>query len=73
MTGMGIEHAVEGAVLYLIAHALFKGGLFMVAGLTDHETATRDLTKLGGLAKAMPITFAAGLAGAISMGGQRLV
>ena len=69
MTGMGIEHAVEGAVLYLIAHALFKGGLFMVAGLIDHETGTRDLTKLGGLAKAMPITFAAGLAGAISMGG----
>ena len=69
MTGMGIEHAVEGAVLYLIAHALFKGSLFMVAGLIDHESGTRDLTKLGGLAKAMPITFAAGLAGAISMGG----
>ncbi|MAM09008.1 MAG: Na(+)/H(+) antiporter subunit A [Rhizobiaceae bacterium] len=69
MTGMDIPHAAEGAVLYLIAHSLFKGGLFMVAGLIDHETGTRDLTKLGGLAKAMPITFAAGLAGAISMGG----
>ncbi|AJY47250.1 putative monovalent cation/H+ antiporter subunit A [Martelella endophytica] len=69
MTGMGLPHAIEGAVLYLIAHALFKGGLFMVAGLIDHETGTRDLTRLGGLAKAMPITFAAGLAGAISMGG----
>lgn len=69
MTGMGIEHAIEGAVLYLIAHSLFKGGLFMVAGLVDHESGTRDLTRLGGLAKAMPITFAAGLAGAISMGG----
>ena len=69
MTGMGLPHAVEAAVLYLIAHALFKGGLFMVAGIIDHETGTRDLTKLGGLAKAMPITFSAGLAGAISMGG----
>ena len=69
MTGMGLPYAVEGAVLYLIAHSLFKGGLFMVAGLIDHETGTRDLTRLGGLAKAMPITFAAGLAGAISMGG----
>ncbi|PRX10504.1 UNVERIFIED_ORG: multisubunit sodium/proton antiporter MrpA subunit [Martelella mediterranea] len=69
MTGMDIPHAAEGAVLYLIAHSLFKGGLFMVAGLIDHETGTRDLTKLGGLAKVMPITFAAGLAGAISMGG----
>nr|WP_272210619.1 putative monovalent cation/H+ antiporter subunit A [Marinicella sp. W31]MDC2876520.1 putative monovalent cation/H+ antiporter subunit A [Marinicella sp. W31] len=69
MTGMDVPHAAEGAVLYLIAHSLFKGGLFMVAGLVDHETGTRDLTKLGGLAKAMPITFAAGLAGAVSMGG----
>lgn len=69
MTGIGLPHAVEAAVLYLIAHALFKGGLFMVAGIIDHETGTRDVTKLGGLAKAMPITFAAALAGAISMGG----
>ncbi|WP_176083446.1 putative monovalent cation/H+ antiporter subunit A [Martelella sp. HB161492] len=69
MTGFGVDHAVEAAVLYLVAHALFKGGLFMVAGIIDHETGTRDITRLGGLAKAMPITFAAGLAGAISMGG----
>ncbi|TPW29471.1 putative monovalent cation/H+ antiporter subunit A [Martelella alba] len=69
MTGFGVDHAVEAAVLYLVAHALFKGGLFMVAGIIDHATGTRDITRLGGLAKAMPITFAAGLAGAISMGG----
>ncbi|TPW26678.1 putative monovalent cation/H+ antiporter subunit A [Pararhizobium mangrovi] len=69
MTGFGGEHAVAGAVLYLVAHALFKGALFMVAGIVDHEAGTREVTKLGGLLRAMPVTFAAALAAAVSMGG----
>ncbi len=69
MTGFGSEGAVEGAVLYLIAHSLFKGSLFMVAGGVDHEAGTRDVTRLGGLAKFMPITFAAALLAGLSMGG----
>ncbi|AQS62345.1 Na(+)/H(+) antiporter subunit A [Rhizobium rhizogenes] len=69
LTGFGSDHAIEAAVLYLVAHSLFKGALFMVAGIIDHETGTRDVTKLGGLRKAMPITFAAVLAAAISMAG----
>ncbi|MFF2320880.1 putative monovalent cation/H+ antiporter subunit A [Agrobacterium sp. NPDC058088] len=69
LTGFGSEHAIQAAVLYLVAHSLFKGALFMVAGIIDHETGTRDVTKLGGLRKAMPITFAAALAAAISMAG----
>ncbi|MBA4774855.1 putative monovalent cation/H+ antiporter subunit A [Agrobacterium salinitolerans] len=69
LTGFGSAHAIEAAVLYLVAHSLFKGALFMVAGIIDHETGTRDVTKLGGLRKAMPITFTAALAAAISMAG----
>ncbi|OAE38284.1 putative monovalent cation/H+ antiporter subunit A [Agrobacterium tumefaciens] len=69
LTGFGSAHAIEAAVLYLVAHSLFKGALFMVAGIIDHETGTRDVTKLGGLRKAMPITFAAALTAAISMAG----
>jgi multicomponent Na+:H+ antiporter subunit A len=61
LTGLGFEHAVEAAALYLIAHSLFKGAMFMVAGLIDHEAGTRDITRLGGLRRAMPITFAAAL------------
>ncbi|MEW9834694.1 putative monovalent cation/H+ antiporter subunit A [Mesorhizobium marinum] len=72
LTGYGSERAIEAAVLYLIAHSLFKGALFMVAGLIDHETGTRDIRRLGGLARAMPITFAAGLMAALSMGGLPL-
>lgn len=69
LTGFGSHKAVEGAVLYLIAHSLFKGALFMVAGNVDHEAGTRDVRKLGGLLALMPITFGAAILSALSMGG----
>lgn len=69
LTGLGFPHAIEAAALYLVAHSLFKGALFMVAGIIDHETGARDVTKLGGLRSAMPLTFVIALAAALSMGG----
>ena len=69
LTGLGSPHAIEAAALYLVAHSLFKGALFMVAGIIDHEAGTRDVTKLGGLRSAMPLTFVIALAAALSMGG----
>lgn len=69
LTGFDTPYAVEAAVLYLVAHSLFKGALFMVAGAIDHEAGTRDITRLGGLRKLMPITFAAALLAGISMAG----
>jgi len=69
LVGTSYERALEGAVLYLIAHSLFKGALFMVAGNIDHEAGTRDVTKLGGLRSAMPITFGAAALAALSMSG----
>lgn len=69
LIGLDVPHAIEAAVLYLVAHSLFKGALFMVAGIIDHETGTRDVTRLGGLRSAMPLTFVIALAAAFSMGG----
>lgn len=69
LTGTSHEKALEGAVLYLLAHSLFKGALFMVAGTIDHEAGTRDITKLGGLRAAMPITFIAACLASLSMAG----
>ncbi|MET1411054.1 putative monovalent cation/H+ antiporter subunit A [Roseibium sp. HPY-6] len=69
LTGTSHEKALEGAVLYLLAHSLFKGALFMVAGTIDHEAGTRDITKLGGLRGAMPLTFAAACLAGLSMAG----
>ena len=72
LIGFGSPHAIEAAVLYLVAHSLFKGALFMVAGAVDHETGTRELPLLGGLRRAMPLTFAAALLAACSMAGLPL-
>ncbi|MCB1462212.1 MAG: putative monovalent cation/H+ antiporter subunit A, partial [Nitratireductor sp.] len=69
LTGFGGEKVLEAAVYYLFAHALFKGGLFMVAGTVDHEAGSRDIGDIGGLRRAMPITFAAAAAAALSMSG----
>lgn len=61
--------ATIAAVFHLINHATFKGSLFMVAGIVDHETGTRDIHKLGGLMQIMPITFTIALIGTFSMAG----
>jgi multicomponent Na+:H+ antiporter subunit A len=61
--------ATTAAVFHLINHATFKGSLFMVVGIVDHETGTRDIRKLGGLMHLMPITFTLAIIGAFSMAG----
>ncbi|WP_437437277.1 putative monovalent cation/H+ antiporter subunit A [Shinella daejeonensis] len=69
LTGFGTEKALAAAALYLVAHSLFKGALFMVAGILDHEAGSRDVTRLAGLRRAMPVTFAAAVLAALSMSG----
>lgn len=61
--------ATVAAIFHLINHATFKGSLFMVVGIVDHETGTRDIRKLGGLMALMPITFTVALIGSLSMAG----
>lgn len=69
LLGLGGQLAIGAAMVFLLAHALYKGALFLVAGALDHETGTRDVARLGGLFRVMPITaLAAGLA-ALSMAG----
>ena len=63
------KYATFAAIFHLINHATFKGSLFMVAGIVDHETGTRDIRKLGGLMSVMPITFTVALIGSLSMAG----
>ena len=61
--------AVKAAVLFLLVHSLYKGALFLVAGAIDHETGTRDISVLGGLRAAMPVTSVAALLAGLSMAG----
>ena len=58
-----------GAILHVINHALFKGLLFMGAGSVLHATGTRDIEKLGGLLKKMPLTGTTFLIGAAAISG----
>ncbi|MBK1698024.1 Na(+)/H(+) antiporter subunit A [Rhodovibrio salinarum] len=69
LIGLGGDYAFKAMALFLITHAFYKGGLFMVAGAIDHGTGTRDATRLGGLARPMPATFAAAVLLGLSMAG----
>lgn len=64
-----IKFAAFAAIFHLINHATFKGSLFMIAGIVDHETGTRDIRKLGGLMSMMPISFTVAAIGSLSMAG----
>lgn len=64
LIGIGSPAAIEAAMLYLFAHALFKAALFLVAGNIDHGAGLRDVRRLGLLGWHMPLTaLAAALAG----------
>lgn len=69
LLGVGSPLAVKGALTFLVAHALYKGALFMVAGSVDHGSHTRDVNDLAGLIKKMPWTFAAAAMAAVSLAG----
>ena len=65
----GVSRGVLAALAFLVAHALYKAALFLVAGTIEKATGTRDLARLGGLWRAMPVTFAAAVAASVSMAG----
>lgn len=61
--------AIFTAIFHLFNHSTFKGSLFMVVGIIDHETGTRDIRRLGGLMQIMPASFTLTVIGAFSMAG----
>lgn len=67
LLGIGTEGTIIAALTLLVAHALYKGGLFMVAGAIDHAIHQRDVRQLGGLRTVMPMTLAAAALGGLSM------
>lgn len=69
LLGSDQDTVIKAAVAFLISHALYKATLFMVVGDIQHQTGTRSVTRVGGLRKAMPITFMAALVAGASMAG----
>ena len=73
LLGLGTPLAEVAAVFHVINHAAFKASLFMAAGIIDHETGTRDMRRLSGLARHMPVTAALAIVAASAMAGVPLL
>ena len=69
LIGQNTDIAFKALVVGVLAHALYKSALFLVAGTVDHESGTRDLRFLGGLREKMPITAVLALIAGLSMAG----
>ncbi len=73
LLGTGTAFGALAATFHILNHATFKAALFMSAGIIDHEAHTRDIRRLGGLRKLMPVTFVIATLAALSMAGIPLL
>lgn len=71
--GFGSALGAVAAIFHIINHATFKASLFMVAGIIDHETGSRDMRKLNGLFKYMPHTAVLAIIASAAMAGVPLL
>jgi multicomponent K+:H+ antiporter subunit A len=73
LLGLDSPLAFVAAIFHVMNHATFKASLFMAAGIVDHETGTRDLRRLSGLYRFMPITARLAMVAAAAMAGVPLL
>lgn len=69
LNGIGTTTAITAAIVFILVHALYKASLFLVTGTLEHQTGTRDITKLGGLGKVLLPLAIAGIIAALSSAG----
>lgn len=67
--GTGNPIGIAGGLFHMLNHAIYKSCLFLSAGAVEKRANTTDLSKLGGLAKYMPITFICFLIASLSISG----
>jgi multicomponent Na+:H+ antiporter subunit A len=63
------KEVMTAAMTFVLVHALYKAALFLAVGIIDHETGTRQLDRLRGLSRGMPLTALGVAAAAMSMAG----
>ena len=73
LLSLGSPLGAVAAIFHMLNHATFKASLFMAAGIIDHETGTRDLRKLSGLFRYMPITGTLAMVASAAMAGVPLL
>lgn len=69
LVGMGIPEATFAGAAMILAHGIFKAALFMTAGIVDHQVHTRDIRRLSGVGRAMPVLAGVAVVAAASMAG----
>ncbi len=67
--GLGTPLGMVGALYHLVNHSLFKSLLFLNAGAVEYVTGSRDLKRLGGLNRVIPVTGATSLLASMSIAG----
>ncbi|MEN1973718.1 Na+/H+ antiporter subunit A [Cellulomonas olei] len=67
LIGFGTRATALAGLAMIGAHAMFKAALFLVVGVVDAATGTRDLRRLSGVGRALPITATAGALATLSM------
>lgn len=67
--GTGIPVGIAGGIFHMLNHAIYKSCLFLCAGSVEKQAGTTEISKLGGLARAMPITFGACAIAAFAISG----
>jgi formate hydrogenlyase subunit 3/multisubunit Na+/H+ antiporter MnhD subunit len=67
--GLGSVIGVAAGLFHMLNNALYKSGLFLTAGCVEYRTGKENIDDLGGLSKAMPVTFIASLIFAMSISG----
>ena len=73
LLGLNSPLAAVAAVFHIMNHATFKASLFMAAGILDHESGTRDIRRLSGLRKMMPVTATLAMVASAAMAGVPLL
>lgn len=73
LIGLDRPLALVAAIFHMLNHATFKASLFMAAGIIDHETGTRDIRRLSGLWRFMPVTAFLAMVAAAAMAGVPLL
>jgi multicomponent K+:H+ antiporter subunit A len=73
LLGLNSPLAAVAAVFHMMNHATFKASLFMSVGIIDHETGTRDMRRLDGLFRFMPITGTLAIVACAAMAGVPLL
>jgi multicomponent Na+:H+ antiporter subunit A len=69
LLAVGTRDVALAGLAMLLAHALFKSALFLVVGILDHATGTRDLRQLSGVGRSAPVLLGVAVVAGASMAG----